>query len=284
MNKGRIHFIIGDTQCRPGTPTAHLEWIGRYLVDQFAHEDVQVVHLGDHWDMPSLSSYDRGKKSMEGRRYVMDVEAGNEGWRILNQPLVDYNAQQAKTKHAQWWPDMDFLFGNHEQRIVTACENDAQLDGLLSLDSLITGPRWKRHAFKEIVEIDGISYSHFFYAPGTGQAYSQENLLTRLKHIGRTFTMGHQQGFNYCERTVGTKSQHGLVVGSTYLHDENYLGPQVKSYWRGIVVCHQVEEGSYDLMKVSLDFLCRKYTGATLKEFMSKTSGDVSCPNTKDPR
>lgn len=274
MQKGRIHVIIGDTQCRPGTPTAHLRWVGQYIVDQFVGEDLQVVHVGDHWDMPSLSSYDKGTKSMEGRRFQADIEAGNEGWRILNKPLEDYNAKQAKTKHAQWWPDMDFLMGNHEDRIQRAIECNPQLDGLLSLDMLETG-RWKRHGFKEVAEIDGISYSHFFYSPGTGQAYSQENLLTRLKHIGRTFTMGHQQGFNYCERIVGTKSQHGLVVGSTYLHDERYLGPQVKSYWRGIAVCHQVEDGSYDLMKISLDYLCRRYEGVRLTEFLSGTSGRI---------
>lgn len=86
VGKGKIHFVIGDTQVKEGVETKHLEWIGRYLVDQFAGQDVTVVHLGDHWDMPSLSSYDVDKKSMEGRRYREDVLAGNRAFGLLNAP------------------------------------------------------------------------------------------------------------------------------------------------------------------------------------------------------
>jgi len=60
------------------------------------------------------------------------------------------------------------------------------------------------------------------------------------------------------------------VCGSTYLHEEKYLGPQGNNYWRGIVVCHQTENGSYDPMTVSLDYLCRRYENMTLEEYMAK--------------
>jgi hypothetical protein len=62
----------------------------------------------------------------------------------------------------------------------------------------------------------------------------------------------------------------GLVCGTGYLHDEAYLGPQGNGYWRGIVMLHEVENGYGDLMKVSFDFLCRKYEGLTLKEFLAE--------------
>jgi hypothetical protein len=113
-----------------------------------------------------------------------------------------------------------------------------------------------------------VAYSHYFYNPNTGRPYAGENLLLRLKTIGHTFTMGHQQGRRYVDRAVGGRLQHGLVLGTTYLHDEKYLGPQGNTYWRGIVVCHQVEQGSYDPMFVSLDYLCRRYEGKRLGEFL----------------
>lgn len=266
---GRTHIVIGDTQVKAGVPTAHLEWVGQYIVDEFVGEDIEIIHVGDHWDFPALSSYDKGRKSAEGRRVRADVDAGNEGFRLLNKPLRAYNERQAKTKHAQWWPKRTLCLGNHEHRVERAVETDATLEGILSYDMLdFCG--WDVVPFREIRVVDGVSYSHYFYSPGTGHAYSEEMLLTRLKKIGRTFTMGHQQGFNYCERVVGTRTQHGLVVGSTYLHDEKYLGPQVQNYWRGIAVCHQVEDGQYDLEKVSLDRLCRRYEGVTLTEFMKR--------------
>ncbi len=264
VSKGRTHIVIGDTQVREGVPTDHLTWIGQYIVDQFQGRDVVIIHVGDHWDMPSLSSYDKGKKAMEGRRYRADIRAGNRGFARLCEPLKQFNAG----KRQQWWPKRHFLLGNHEDRITRACEADAQLDGVISLDDLNAKEwGWTVHAFRDPVEIDGVHYAHYFYNPNTGRPYGGENLYTRLKTIGHSFTMGHQQGLQHAIRPVGRTRHHGLVIGSTYLHDEGYLGPQGNAYWRGLVVCHQVERGAYDAMFVSLDFLCRKYTGKTLAAF-----------------
>ena len=47
------HLVIPDTQVKPDFHIEHLEWAGQYAVDK--KPDV-IVHLGDHWDMPSLST------------------------------------------------------------------------------------------------------------------------------------------------------------------------------------------------------------------------------------
>lgn len=272
VSRGRVHIVIGDTQVKAGVPTAHLSWIGRYIVDHFAEKfpakDVSIIHLGDHYDMPSLSSYDKGKKAMEGRRYKIDIDAGNAGWARLCQPLQDHN--EIAGLSLPWWPARHFLLGNHENRITRAVEADAQLEGVLSLNDL--APRswgWQVHDFLDVLELDGVSYSHYFYNPNTGKPYGGE-VHTRLKTLARSFTMGHQQSLQYAVRPVGKSMHHGLVLGTTYLHDEDYLGPQGNAYWRGIVVCHQVENGSFDPMFVSLDHLCRRYENKTLAEYMKQ--------------
>lgn len=258
----RVHVVIGDTQVKPGVSTDHLEWIGRYIADRFVGRDVVLIHLGDHWDMPSLSSYDRGTRKIEGKRVKADVDAGNAGFRRLNAPI------HIAMQKGDWFPGRHFIPGNHEDRISRLCNENAQLEGLVSLDSLdLQG--WTRHGYLEPVNIDGVVYSHFFYNPNTGRPYCGENLYPRLKTIGHSFTMGHQQGLQYAVRPVNGRRHQGLVLGSTYLHDEEYLGPQGNSYWRGIVVCHQVEDGQYDPMFVSLDYLCRRYEGVRLKEFLA---------------
>lgn len=270
LAKGRIHVVIGDTQTKAGVWSNHLSWIGHYLVDQFAGQDVSVIHVGDHADMPSLSSYDRGKKEMEGRRYKADIAAANEGFDLLCAPLAAYNRSRATKRKRQWWPDRHVLLGNHENRISRAVEEDAQLEGVISLDDLnFKSHGWTVHPFLEPLVLDGVHYCHYWYHPSTGRPYGGENLYTRLKQIGHSFTMGHQQGLSCAIRPVGKTRHHGLVIGSTYLHEEKYLGPQGTAYWRGIVVCHQVENGAYDPMFVSLDYLCRRYEKRTLAEFMS---------------
>lgn len=248
-------------------------WIGQYIVDKYAgRSDVRIIHLGDHWDMSSLSSYDKGKMSMEGRRVHDDIEAGNEGIRILNAPIDRYNdalaagARAKRKKIEMWLPERHLLRGNHEDRITRACDDEAAFDGLLSMD-LLESPGWHVHDFLDVVNLDGVNYSHYFANPMTGRPYSGSNVETRLKTIGASFTMGHQQGLLVGMRYVMGRSQHGLVAGSSYLHDEEYKGPQGNAHWRGIIVCHGVDNGSYDVMTVSLDYLCRRYEGVELSKF-----------------
>jgi hypothetical protein len=260
----RTHLVIPDTQVRPGVPTDNLRWIGQYALEK--RPDV-IVHLGDHWDMFSLSSYDRGKKQFEGRRVKEDIAAGNAGLTLLDRSTT-WQHQKVRKEENKYLPEKHLLMGNHENRISRAIESDATLDGLLGLDQLDTRD-WEVHPFLQVVVVDGIAYSHYFYNPMTGRAYGGV-VATRLKTLGHSFVMGHQQVFDYAERTTGAGRQMGLVCGTGYLHDEAYLGPQGNGYWRGIVMLHEVENGYGDLMKVSFDFLCRKYEGLTLKEFLAE--------------
>jgi hypothetical protein len=239
-------------QVRPGEPYDHLVWAARWIGEKVGgKKNVTIVCAGDWWDMPSLSSYDRGKKAMEGRRYVEDVAAGNEAMRAFRGVLRD-----AAPKG--WRPRMVFLHGNHEQRIVRAAEDNAQLDGAVSLTHLdLAG--WETYDFLVPVVIDGVTYAHYFYHPNTGRPYAGTNVESRLAKIGTSFTMGHQQGLLYGVRSTIRGMQHGLVAGSFYQHNEEYRGPQAQGEWRGIVVKHDVRDGTYDPMFVSLTYLERQY-------------------------
>jgi len=120
------HLIIPDTQCKPGDNFDHLRAIGNYAV---AKKPEVIVHLGDHWDMASLSEYDKGKKSYEGRRYKADIEAGHTGMGELLGPIMKFNRRQRRNKKQQYLPRMVFLLGNHEQRIARAVDKDPILEG-----------------------------------------------------------------------------------------------------------------------------------------------------------
>jgi len=247
------HLLIPDTQCKEGVPDIHLEWINQYIRDRYEGKALTVVHLGDHWDMPSLSSYDRGKGAMEGRRYKTDVAAGNAGFAKLGAGLEWAGLRKV------------VLMGNHEERIVRAVESDIQLEGIIGLEQLDTLD-WERHDFLEPVDIDGMIYAHYFYQPMTGRPYSGENIELRLKQIGHSFVMGHQQGLRIGMRYVNGRQQLGVVAGSCYLHDEEYKGPQANAHWRGIIILNNVEAGAADLITVSLEYLCRRYEGVRLED------------------
>ena len=257
--KVRKHIVIPDTQVKPGVPTEHFDWIGEYIVEQ--NPDV-VVHLGDHWDMPSLSSYDnRSGRKFEGRRYKDDIKAGNEAMQRLMSP-IRYNNRKRKKKG----PEFHFIIGNHEERIERAIEDDPHtLEGVIGYQDLdLRG--WEVHPFLKVVEIDGVHYSHYF-SSNNGRALGSK-ADTRLSQIGFSFTMGHQQGLQIANKHLANgKTLRGLIAGSCYLHDEDYMNPQGnRTHWRGIIVKHEVQDGQYCIMEVSLDYLSRKYTGKPLNE------------------
>ena len=267
MGEPRTHLIIPDTQAKPGVPMDHLGWIGEYIVDR--KPDV-IVHLGDHADMPSLSSYDIGKRVFEGRRYVADIEAANAAFDVLNAALNTHNAHQRSVKHVQYLPERHILIGNHEDRINRATNDDPKLDGTIGLDDLnYAESGWTVHPFLVPVEIDGVWYAHY-WTNGMGRPIGGV-ASTRLKTIGHSFVQGHQQTLDYAVRFLASgQQQFGLVAGACYLHSELYLGPQGNAHWRGIVVLHQVEGGAADPMFVSLDYLCRRYEGVPLAQFTAR--------------
>jgi len=256
-NKPTSHFIIPDTQVKEGVPMQHLEACGNYLVEK--RPDV-IIHLGDHFDMPSLSTYDMGKKSAEGRRVLKDIEAGQVGMERLLGPLRALQAQQRANKKKVYQPRMEFLLGNHEQRIERHVECHPELDGSLGYDDLCLEEfGWTVNPFLKPIDIDGINYAHYFYNPLSGRPYGG-TINNKLNKIKGSFTMGHVQGFELATETTNSgRKIWGMVAGSFYMHRENYKGWQANDHWHGVVMKHEVNNGDYSPCVVNMNYLLRKY-------------------------
>lgn len=254
--KARRHIVIPDTQVRPGVPTEHISAAGRYVADW---RPEVIVILGDWWDMPSLASY--ADASAKSRGYQADVEAGNKALAAFTKPW---------RKIRGYKPRAVLLGGNHDDYTIAAEKTSGRpgrflganpkLRDKISIDDLnFKELGYEYHPFLNVVEIDGIFYSHYFYAPNTGNCYggTAQHKLTKIHH---SYTMGHVQGLDVARTELpGGRRMRGLVAGSFYQHDESYKGPQANNHWRGIVVCHGVNQGDYDLMEVGMDYLLRKW-------------------------
>lgn len=250
------HFVIPDCQVRAGDDTTYLTAIGNYIVRK--QPDV-VINLGDFADMASLSSYDVGKKSFEGRRYMTDVQATRAAMKALTDPIKEFNARARKNKEKQYHPRMILTLGNHENRINRAVENDAKLEGVLSVDDLQYSEfGWEVHPFLDVVVVDGIAYSHYFVTGVAGRPAS--TAAAQLRKTNMSTVAGHQQGLQIATggRADGARLQ-SIIAGSCYEHDEDYLGPQGNKHWRGCLMLHDVKDGEFDLMQIKLDWLKEKY-------------------------
>jgi hypothetical protein len=256
--EGETHLFIPDSQIRPGVDLSFLTWIGKYIVRK--RPDV-IIHAGDFADMESLSSYDKGKRTAEGKRLQEDIDAAKEGMRLLLAPLRALQAHQKEVGEEVYNPRLVLTLGNHENRIERHVDANPELYGFVSTDSLgYKEMGWEVYDYLKPVVISGVAYSHFFPNVMTGKPLGG-TANTMLKTIGTSFSMGHRQTLDVATRFLpadGTQ-QWGLVAGACYLHSEDYKGPQGNHHWRGIVLKHNVKNGSYDPLFISLDWLQREY-------------------------
>ena len=246
-------LVIPDTQIKPGVPIVQMKWAARAIKD---YKPTHVVHLGDHWDFPSLSTYS-SRREIEGQRVIEDIEAGNKAMSLFWKTL----------KSVKNLPEFHLHGGNHEYRLTRYVDDHPVLEGVLSEESM-NRDGWIFHPFKTVNEIGGVYFTHYFYAPYTGRAYggTADNIL---RNVGLSYCQGHRQGKLVAARALPTgQVQRALICGSCYLHREDYLGPQAKESWQGIVMLNGVEDGDYDMMELSLKYLCRRYEKKELSEYL----------------
>lgn len=244
-------LVIPDIQAKPGQKLKHLFWLKRFIAKK--RPDC-IVCLGDLWDMPSLSSYDKGKKAAEGKRLVADVNIGCEAAQLITPNIRGYN------------PKLIFTEGNHEERI-KRYENDyPELEGaLFNPVDYMAGLGWDAYPFLQVATWRGISFSHFFprTSTGTTSAASQRNgassALNMIRANMTTCIAGHKQGLDSAIFTLQNRRVRGIIAGSFYTHNESYHSAQGNNYWRGVLVLNNVNNGDFDLTEVSLNYLKREY-------------------------
>lgn len=244
-------FVIGDTQCKQGVNLEYMHWIGSYIARK--KPDI-IVHIGDHYDMASLSSYDKGQLSAEGRRVKDDLEAGDEGLRIIEehiQSVPNYSPRKVIT------------LGNHEERIDRFVSNNPEFKDFIGTDKLaFVDYDWEVQPFLKPVDICGINFVHYLANPMTGKPFGG-SALSRLKNVGESYVMGHQQVFDYAERPLqlSGRKQLGIIVGAAYEHDEGYKGYQGNHHFRGCVMLYECSDG-YALHKnITLSHMKELYEG-----------------------
>lgn len=247
---GRVHLVIPDCQVKPDVPTEHLEWIGNYIVEK--QPDV-LINLGDFADIDSLNSYTKGKREAEGKRLSKDIASVSRAMERLLKPINDYN----RTAEVKYKPEMHLTLGNHEYRMEREVEDNPRLEGMFHMGDLgYEDNGWQVHDFLKVVEIDGVEYAHYFTSGNMGRPVTSAAALLRERQCSAI--MGHVQ---HTDMAFHKKTQNiAMFAGICYLHSESYLGPQGNETRRQVVMLHEVENGHFDPMFVSLRFLQKRYS------------------------
>lgn len=242
-------FVIGDTQVKQGISLDYIHWVGKYIA--YKKPDI-IVHIGDHYDMQSLSSYDKGQLSAEGRRVKADIEAGDAALEILEsyiKSVPNYNPRKVVT------------LGNHEERIDRFVSSHPEFHGFIGTDKLaFSKHNWEVFPFLTPANICGINFVHFVQNNMNGKPQGG-NVANILKYTGESFVMGHKQVLEHTLRylPMSGKAQIGIIVGACYDHDESYKGVQGNHHFRGCVMLYECHEGSAMFKAISLNHMKTLY-------------------------
>lgn len=248
------HLVIPDQHAHYQHSNERAGWLSALIHD--LKPDV-VINLGDGADMPSLSGYDKGRKSFQGRTYRADIASHLDFQDRLWSPLRRYKKRL---------PRSVYLIGNHEHRISRAIDVQPELEGAISLDDLELDTWYDETVHYEggtpgTIDIDGIHYAHYFVSGVMGRAISGEHQATSL--LTKRFvssTCGHSHLADFSVRTNGSgRKIMGAVAGVYQDYDCDWAGVTQDLWWKGVLFKRNVENGVYDPEFISMNTIKKVY-------------------------
>lgn len=247
------HLIIPDSHAHPNYHNKRADWLSKLILD--LKPDV-VVNIGDMWDMPSMNTFEMGKKTW-GRNYKRDINAG-----LDFDDRLWHQTRRAKKR----LPRAVFLEGNHEHRIKRVLNEKDELQGLIGFNDLDLERNYNDiveydGGLPGVINIDGVSYAHYFPSGVMGKPIGGIHQGSSLVNkIGGSATMGHTHTRNFFElKHPAGPARLGLVCGVYQDYESEWAGGVNKMWWRGIVIKRNVEGGVYDHQWVSIDALKKAY-------------------------
>ena len=241
------HLVIGDPHCNPKASNDRFLWAGKLARDL---KPDTIICMGDFSSLDSLSSYDKGKKSFEGRRYKKDIDHAHDALEKFNKGLNGRRSRKV------------MLLGNHEDRIDRIVDETPELDGTISTKDLkFKEFGWEVFAYQEPVAIDGVHYCHNYPTGIMGKPISGDNIARSLLLKNKvSSTVGHCHLFDYSMCTIPSgRKVLGLSAGCYLHHKEDYARNTQRLWWSGLIVKRNVRQGEYDIETIEYNTVKRRY-------------------------
>lgn len=253
-------LIIPDTHFCAEKDNRRADWIGNAILE--IDPDI-VIHTGDFNDLSSLSSYDKGKRSAELRRYRNDVLAGIDALQRINAPLEKYNDQKKNIRKAQRKiPRKVLTLGNHESRILRAVETSPELLETLKIEDLeFEKHGWEVIPYREPIEIEGIWCCHNYVSGVRGEAVSGLNIAASLLAKNMTSSLvGHQHVLDWAIRSKPNGEKLMALCAGCFVEESTWDAAPDSLWWSGLCVLHNLKDGCYDLETLNLERIKELYS------------------------
>lgn len=247
--------MIPDQHAVPYHNNNRADYLAQFIIDR--KPDV-VINMGDAADMESLSSYDKGKRSFQGKSYAKDIESHLDFQERLWEPV-----RRTKKK----LPHSVLLEGNHENRIERALDLSPELVGTIGFKDY----DFDRY-YDEVIRYDGglpgifkkdnIVFAHYFPTGVSGRPIGGERPAHMLlAKNGMSSIAAHSHTLDFASRrTVADEYLNAVVVGCFQDYINPWAGPIGKFWQSGIVMLNGVDNGNFDFEWISLDRLKKAYS------------------------
>lgn len=251
-------LVVPDSHAHPNHSNDRADWLGQYIKD--TRPDI-VVNMGDTFDMPSLSAFDKGKASFNGNSYEKDILSGLDFLDRMWHPI-------RKTKKKL--PYSVFLVGNHEHRVKKVLEYQSELAGDrfgVSFKNYHLSDYHNEVVYYEgqtpgIYTVEGVSFAHYMVSGLMGRPLGGEHpahSLLAKNHCSCVVAHSHAVDWSVSSSPTG-KRVMGLVAGVYQDYKSSWAGNINHLWWSGIVRLRNVSEGTYDPEFISLEALRGEYS------------------------
>lgn len=230
-------LVLPDAHAHPKYDNERFSRLGKFIAKEKPDE---VWCLGDFSDMPSLSSYDRGKLGFEGRRYQDDVESATDAQRRLW-------GYRYKPKRIMVRGNHDCSNGRHGKLV----SDNPQLLDKVCIEDLEYDKYWDEvYPFKTVANLDGFAVSHYFTSGVAGRPIGGENMAkTMLKKNFMSSICGHTHTWDQATlyNAMGVQL-FGMCAGNFSHPDfvEGWNRDTVGKWWYGVVHLRGVKEGTVE--------------------------------------
>jgi len=256
LGKTAVVFSCGHSD--PAVSNERYSWLSKFLYDL---KPEYVVDLGDGADMRSLNSFDTRKpEAIVSQNYEADINHYNDAQERTRWEFV---------KNKRKRPAFYGFEGNHENRIKTAISHDPRLEGSkygISFGHLNTN-KWfdEYHEYEngsaKIHDYDGVDFAHFVTAGNFGRPLSGVHHAYGLVQARyKSCVVGHTHKRDvYFKDGVAGKAAIGVVAGCFKGAEESWAGQSNSSWWKGLVVLHNIEDGYFEPQFIDLSTLRSNY-------------------------
>lgn len=254
-------LVLGDSHVDDTQDLRRFEALGNFITDK---RPSHIISIGDFLSLNCLSEWDRNKrKTMELRRYVNELEAGNTALDFIDNAVRAVDRTRRKSKKLGYAPVKVFLEGNHEWRLPRFLDSDPTFLGAVGIekDLLLKDRGWLWVPYKGTYELNGVSFTHI-PINGMGRAISNPNVAQKaLKLYHNSVVFGHTH-------TLDTAGEHrhnaphlnqALCAGCFFEHVDEYAQGSRTDYWRGVVMLDMYDTNRFDISTVAMSRLLNDY-------------------------